>query len=114
MFVKSTGFFIGKDVNVDLYHLHEATKKKIESLQSNYITQYEEHKEIYEILLSSSIPYGITREQQIMEEFGMIVKQKEIKNKSKKKEEEKVNSDEELVKSQSEVDEDENKNINNF
>lgn len=93
MFVKGTGtgFFIGKDVNVDLYHLHEATKKKIESLQSNYIIQYEQHKQIYDNLLSSSVPYGITRDQQqIIEEFGMIVKQKETKTKGKKKEEEKV------------------------
>ena len=93
MFVKGTGtgFFIGKDVNVDLYHLHEATKKKIESLETNYISQYEEHKKIYDNLLLSSIPYGITQEQQqIIEEFGTIVKKKEIKTKPTTKDEKKT------------------------
>ena len=75
MFFKGTGFFIGKDVNVDLYHLHEATKKKIESLQTNYVSQYEQHKQIYEKLLLSSIPYGITREQQQIMEHLLLIKQ---------------------------------------
>jgi hypothetical protein len=74
---KGSGFFIGKDVNVDLYHLHEATKKKIESLQLNYMSEYEQHKQIYLMLISSSIPYGITKEQQIIDEFALIIKDKE-------------------------------------